>query len=86
MIWLFVFFGCAVWFTWYVLRLLYVAATKGYVMALTRPFIDTVETPQSRRGNPQKFWANVIVAILVSPLALGGLYFSSTELYAAMRG
>ena len=86
MIWAFLYFAAAVWFTWFVVRLLYVAATKGYVMALTRPFADTVEAPQTRRENPQKFWANVIVALVLLPLALGGLYFSSTELYAALRG
>ena len=84
MIWRFVYFGCALWFTWWDARLLYVAATKGYVMALTRPFMDTVETPQTREGNPQKFWANVVVGLLLLPVALGALYFSSTDLYAAL--
>ena len=86
MIWRIAYFGCALWFTWWDLRLLYVAATKGHVMALTRPFADTVETPQTREGNPQKFWANVIVGAILLPVALGGIYFSSTELYAALRG
>ena len=81
-----IFFGAAVWFTWFVLRLLYVAATKGYVMALTRPFADTVETRQTREGNPQKFWANVIFGVITLPIALGGLYLSSIELYPALRG
>jgi hypothetical protein len=81
-----VYFGCAVWFTWWDIRLLYVAATKGYVMALTHPFTDTIETPQTREGNPQKFWANVIFGVIALPIALGGLYLSSTELYAALRG
>jgi hypothetical protein len=80
------FFAAAVWFNWFIARLLYVAATRGYVMALTRPFVDTVDTPQTRKDNPQKFWANVIVALILVPVALGGLYFSSTELYAALRG
>ena len=86
MIWLIIFFGCTLWLNWYLGRLLYIAATRGYVMALTRPFVDTFETPQTRQGNPQKFWANVIVAVALLPIALGGLYLSSTELYAALRG
>ena len=86
MIWDFVYFGCALWFTWWDARLLYVAATKGYVMALTRPFTDATETPQTLEGNPQNFWANVIFGIVALAIALGGLYLTSIELYAALRG
>ena len=86
MIWHVFYFATAIWMNWYLARLLYVAATRGYVMALTRPFVDTVETPQTRKDNPPKFWANVIVAVVLVPVALGALYFSSTELYAALRG
>jgi hypothetical protein len=49
-------------------------------MALTRPFIDTVETPQTRADHPKKFWANVIVATLCLPIAIGGLWFSAADL------
>jgi hypothetical protein len=83
-IWKLVAFCCSLWFTWWIGRLLYIAATKGYVMALSRPFADTVETPQTRDGNPQKFWANVIFGVLFLPVALAGLYFTSTDLYAAL--
>ena len=84
MIWKLVFLGCAAWFTWWDVRLLYVAATKRYVMALPRPFVDTVEKPQTRDANPQKFWATVVVALLLLPVALGGLYLASTDLYVVL--
>jgi Na+/H+ antiporter NhaC len=83
-IWAVVYFAGAVWFSWYLVRVLWVAATKGYVMALTRPFVDTVETPQTRQGNPQKFWANVVVALLLLPVAVGGLYLFGSELFEAL--
>ena len=86
MIWLALFFISAAYFAWWDIRLLYVAATRQHVMALTRPFDDKVETAQTRVGNPQKFWANVIVALALPPIAAGGLYLSSVELYAAPRG
>ena len=79
------YFGAALWFSGYVVRLLYIAATRGYVMALTRPISDTVETPQTRTGNPQKFWANVAAASLLLPLALASLWFSATHLYEAFN-
>jgi hypothetical protein len=75
-----VYFGAALWLNWYILRVLYIAKTRGYVMALTRPFIDTVETPQTRADHPKKFWANVIVATLCLPIAIGGLWFSAADL------
>ena len=84
MIWHLFYFAAAIWMNWYFMRLLYVAATRGYVMALTRPFTDTVETPQTRSANPQKFWANVVFALVVLPICWGALYLSSTELYAAL--
>ena len=83
MIWALVYFGAALWFNWYLIRLLYIARTRGYVMALSRPFIDTIETPQTRTDNPQKFWANIIVAIILLPLAISALWFSAAGLYAA---
>ena len=86
MIWDVIYFACAVWLTWWVSKLLYVATVKGYVMALTRPFIDTVETRQTREGSPQKFWANVVFGLIFLPFALAALYFSSIQLYAALRG
>lgn len=81
----FVYFAAALWFNWHIFRLLYIAGSRGYVMALSRPFIDTVETPQTRTENPQKFWANVIVATFLLPLAVGGLWDSSTRLYALIN-
>ena len=85
MIWHYAFFAIAIWMNWFFIRLLYVAATRGYVMALTKPFADTVETAQTRRDNPQKFWANVVVALILLPVCWGALYFSTTELYAALN-
>jgi hypothetical protein len=85
-IWHSFFFAGATYFTWWDLRLLYVAGTRQYVMALTRPFTDTVETAQTRVGNPQRFWANVVAALALLPIAAGGLYLSAVELYAAVRG
>ncbi len=84
MIWHLFYFAAAIWMNWYFMRLLYLAATRGYVMALTKPFTDTVETPQTRSDNPQKFWANVVVALVLLPVCWGALYFSATELYAAL--
>ena len=77
-------FGGTLCFTWWLLRLLYLATAKGYVMALSRPFVDTIETPQTRLENPQKFWANVIVALLLLPLALWGLYLFGSDLLETM--
>ena len=81
MIWAFTYFACALWFTCWIVKLLYIAATRGYVMALSRPFHDVRETAQTRFDNPKKFWANVMVALLLLPMAVGGLYFSTSNLW-----
>ena len=75
----------AIWFTWWDVRLLYVARTRGYVMA-RRILTSSKEYPITRFEDPQKFWSNVIFGVIFLPIALAGLYFSSTELYAALRG
>jgi len=73
----------AIWFTWWDLKLLYVAGTRGYVMA-RRQLSDPTEYPITREGDASKFWSNVIIAVVLLPIALAALYFSSTELYAAV--
>jgi hypothetical protein len=78
-------FICSLWFNWWVLHLLYVAWKKQYVMARTNPFSDTVETPQTRAERPSKFWANVIVALILLPVAIGGLFLTGSELLTALR-
>jgi hypothetical protein len=75
------YFGTTLWLCFYLVRLLYIAGAKGYVMALARPFSDTIETPQTRSENPRKFWANVIVAGGLLPLAVGGVWLSASDLY-----
>ena len=85
MIWLLLFALASLWFSSYCLRLLYVAWAHGYVMALTNPFQDTVESPQTRSENPSKFWANVVVTTLLLPLALGGVWMSLSDLWAAFH-
>jgi hypothetical protein len=82
-IWKFVYFGCALWFTWWDVRQLYFAKSRDYVIAL-RQLTDSKEVPITRAEDPRKFWANVIVALLLLPVALGGLYLTSTDLYAAL--
>jgi hypothetical protein len=79
------YFVAAVWFTWWDSKLLYVAATRRYVMA-RRELFDPTEYPITPEEDRQKFWSNVIIALLLLPVAFAGLYFSSTELYAALRG
>ncbi|WP_169829118.1 hypothetical protein [Tsuneonella mangrovi] len=54
-------------------------------MALTNPFRDTIETPQFRTENPGKFWANVVVAIFLLPIAAGGLAIGASELLTALQ-
>ena len=54
-------------------------------MALTRPFQDTIETPQMRKDNPKKYWANVIVAAVLLPLAVGGVGLSFADLWSALH-
>ena len=85
MIWLLFFAAASVWFLSWCLKLLYVAWAHGYVMALTNPFQDTVEEPQSRSENPSKFWANVAITLLLLPLALGGVWMSLGALWAELH-
>jgi hypothetical protein len=81
-----IFFAAAsVWFLWYLVNLLWVAKIKGYVMARTRPFQDRVETPQTRQDNPGKYWANVVVAIVLLPLAAGAVWLGLSTLWATLQ-
>ena len=77
------YFAAAIWFTWWDLKLLYVARTRGYVIA-RRDLSDPTEYPITREEDSNKFWSNVIIALVLLPIAFGALYFSSTELYAAL--
>jgi Mg2+/citrate symporter len=54
-------------------------------MALTNPFSDTVETPQTRTDQPFKFWGNVVVAVVLMPLAIAGLFLSGSILMKALN-
>jgi hypothetical protein len=68
---------------WFFARVLYIAATRGYVFART----DTEDHTQftiSRRDDPSKFWLNVVAAMLMLPVAATALYFASTDLYVAL--
>ncbi len=77
-------FCVSVWFSYYILRLLYIAKTKQYVMARTNSLFERVATPQTRADNPSKFWANVIVALVLSPVAVAGPLITGSELIAAL--
>jgi Mg2+/citrate symporter len=80
-----IYFVCAIWFAVWEVKFLFIAARRGYVMALTRPFIDATETPQTRLEQPQKFWANVVVALVLLPLAVCAVYFSASDLWVAIH-
>jgi len=79
------FAAASAWFLWWDLRLLWIAFTKGYVMALSKPFYDSVETRQTRVDNPQKFWANVIVGVLLLPMAIGAATLAAGVLWTAFH-
>jgi hypothetical protein len=82
----FLIFGCSLWFTYFVGNLFYVAKTRGYVMARTEPFkFAPPEVPQTRRNNPQKFWANVISGIVFLPIAIAGLFLTGSDLLVAIQ-
>ncbi|HWC55636.1 MAG TPA: hypothetical protein VG434_01545, partial [Sphingomicrobium sp.] len=66
------YFVGAIWFTWRDLRLLYVARTRGYVMA-RRDLSDPTEYPITRNEDSKKFWSNVIIALVLLPIAFGAL-------------
>ena len=83
------FFSASAFLSLYLLRLLYVAATRRHVIALSRTIYDevaggpasNVETPQTMAEKPIKFWANVVVAILLLPLALYGVVSFGSKLW-----
>ena len=86
------FFSASAFLSLYLLRLLYVAATRRHVIALSRTIYDeaadpgggpgrVVETPQTMAEKPIKFWANVVVAILLLPLALYGVVSFGSKLW-----
>lgn len=82
----FLIFGCSLWLTYFVGNLLYVAKTRGYVMARTKPFEPgSPEVPQTRHNNPQKFWANVIFGIVLLPIVIAGLFLTGSDLLVAIQ-
>jgi hypothetical protein len=84
-IWRLFYVAAAVWFACWDLKMLFVAATRGYVMALSDPFFDTVESRQPRTEKPQKFWANVVVGLLLLPVAIGAVYVTGSDLWNALQ-
>jgi hypothetical protein len=43
------------------------------------------EVPVFRRGQPTKYWANVVAALCLLPIAIGGLIVTGSELWTAFQ-